>query len=39
VVGKLLVKEEDEDLTPDKKTYGIVAGMLGGFLFFAFYVT
>lgn len=37
-IGKLLVKEEDEDLTPDAKTYKIIASMLGGMTFFAFYV-
>ena len=38
VIGKLLVKEDEEDLTPDNKTYGIVAGMIGGVSFFAFYI-
>ena len=38
VIGKLLVKEEDEDLTPDSKTYRIIASMVGGLTFASFYV-
>ena len=37
-IGKLMVSEEDEDLTPDSKTYSIIYSMVGGTMFFAFYV-
>jgi hypothetical protein len=38
IIGKLLVDEDKEVLTPDIKTYGVVAGMMGGFYFFCFYI-
>lgn len=38
MIGKLLVDEEDEDLTPDSKTYSLIYGMLGGSFFFGFYI-
>ena len=37
-IGKLMVSEEDEDLTPDSKTYSVIYSMIGGTTFCAIYV-
>ena len=37
-IGRLLVKEEDEDLTPDESTYREAYKMTGGIFFVVGYI-
>ena len=38
ILGKLLVKEEDEELNPDRETYSKLFALMGGFIPFTIYV-